>query len=303
MVPLAARLADLGFRQVTLIAGGRLDLFPLHAVAFEALTCTYAPSARALQAAVNAARERAGLSPVLLGIGNPLPNPQPLAFACIEVEEIAPCFTAEARRVLYERQATRAATLRVLPNATHLHFACHGAFDVEEPLDSALYLSGNDTLTLRDLLDGDLDLSTVRLAVLSACQTGITDFRKVPDEVIGLPAGFLQAGVPGVVSTLWPVADISTALLLVRFYRYHLEDGLDPATALHQAQGWLREATAAEMNLAHYYERHYERQYQESGKEDQDAFLAMRHYRANPDVKPFTDPYYWAGFTFSGASA
>ncbi|KPL21530.1 MAG: hypothetical protein AMJ93_09430 [Anaerolineae bacterium SM23_84] len=297
MAPLAARLIDLGFRQVTLIAGGQLDLLPLHAAAFETLTFTYAPSARALQAAANAARERAGLPAVLLGIGNPLPNPKPLAFARAEVEAIAPLFEGEAQRVLYEHQATRADTLQKLAGATHLHFSCHGIFDVEEPLDSALFLSGNDTLTLRDLLDGDLDLSASRLAVLSACQTGITDFLKVPDEAVGFPAGFLQAGVPGVVSTLWPVADVSTALLLARFYRYYLQDGLEPAEALHQAQDWLRTATVQEMGLGDYYERLY----QESGETDKWAFKWMSYCRDNPDATPFEHPYYWAAFTFSGA--
>jgi CHAT domain-containing protein len=186
--------------------------------------------------------------------------------------------------------------LKALPGATHLHFACHATFDVASALDSALFLSGNDTLTLRDLLDGGLDLSAARLAVLSACQTGITDFFKVPEEMVGFPAGFLQAGVPGVVSALWPVADISTALLLTRFYHYHLKDGRDPAMALYLAQGWLRAVTAQEMGLADYYQRLY----QESGQKDQDAFRAMRYYRANPSVKPFAHPYYWAGFVFSG---
>ena len=128
--------------------------------------------------------------------------------------------------MLFERDATHAAVAASLPGATHLHFSCHGTFDVREPLDSALSLSGDDTLTLRDLLDGGLDLSAARLAVLSACQTGIVDFDKVPDEAIGFPAGFIQAGVPGVVSTLWPVDAISTAILMSRFYVEHLGNGL-----------------------------------------------------------------------------
>jgi CHAT domain-containing protein len=199
--------------------------------------------------------------------------------------------------LLYEYQATREETLKKLPGATYLHFACHGAFDVDEPLDSTLYLAGADRLTLRDLLDGDLDLSASRLAVLSACQTGITDFRKAPDEAIGFPAGFLQAGVPGVVSTLWPVSDSSTALLLARFYRYHLTDGIDPAVALNRAQQWLRKATVREMGLAEYWEGVY----QSSGREDAEAFRNMRVYRANPDKQPFDHPYYWAGFVFTGS--
>ena len=294
--PLAARLRELGFQRASLVPGGRLSLLPLHAADFDAVTFTYTPSARALRAARGAARERAKLAPMLLGIGNPMPSPQPLAFARTEVEEITPRFAPEARHVLFERDATHAAVAESLPGATHLHFSCHGRFDVREPLDSALSLAGADTLTLRDLLDGGLDLSTARLAVLSACQTGIVDFNKVPDEAIGFPAGLLQAGVPGVVSTLWPVNVISTAILMSRFYVEHLGNGLDPASALHRAQDWLRTATAREMSLAD----RYERRYQESGRMDQAAFRAMRYFLANPEARPFAHPYYWAAFTFTG---
>ena len=294
--PLAARLRELGFQRASLVPGGRLSLLPLHAADFDAVTFTYTPSARALQAGRDAARERAKLAPMLLGIGNPLPNLQPLAFARTEVEEIAPQFAPAARHVLFERHATHAAVAASLPGATHLHFSCHGTFDVREPLDSALSLSGADKLTLRDLLDGGLDLSAARLAVLSACQTGIVDFHKVPDEAIGFPAGFIQAGVPSVVSTLWPVDDISTAMLMSRFYVEHLGNGLDAASALHRAQDWLRTATARDMSLAD----RYELRYQESGRMDPDAFRAMRYFRANPEARPFAHPYYWAAFTFTG---
>ena len=238
--PLATRLVELGFRRASLVPGGRLSLLPLHAAGFDAVTFTYTPSARALQATRSMARERAKLAPMLLGIGNPLPNPQPLAFARLEVEEIAPRFAPfglpDAQHLLFERQATRVAMTEALPGATHLHLACHGTFAMAEPLDSALFLAGEDRLTLRDFLDGGLGLSAVRLAVLSACQTGIVDFHKVPDEAIGFPAGLIQAGVPGVVSTLWPVNDISTAILMSRFYVEHLGNGLDPASALHRGR-------------------------------------------------------------------
>jgi len=296
--PLAARLVELGFRRASLVPGGRLSLLPLHAAGFYAVTFTYTPSARALRAARGAAGERDELAPMLLGIGNPLPNPQPLTFARTEVEEIAPRFAPAARHVLFERQATHAAVAAWFPGATHLHFSCHGTFDVQRPLDSVLSLSGGDTLTLRDLLDGGLDLSAARLAVLSACQTGIVDFHKVPDEAIGFPAGLIQAGVPGVVSTLWPVNDISTAILMGRFYVEHLGNGLDPAWALHRAQDWLRTATARDMSLAD----RYERRYQESGRMDPAAFRAMRYLRANPEARPFAHPYYWAAFTFTGVA-
>ena len=298
MGPIVACLKKLGYAQAILVPTGTLSLLPLHAVALRTTTFTFAPSVRALQTTLTAAQERIHLSPTLLGIGNPLPNPQPLTFARIEIEMIEPFFAAEARKVFFEHRATRKDIQAALPGATYLHFACHGAFDAEDPLESVLYLAEGDMLLLRDLLDGNLDLSTTWLGVLSACQSGVTDFRHVPDEVIGFPAGFLQARVPGVISTLWPVADISTALLLARFYQHHLQDGLDAAVALQRAQVWLSEATAGEMNLA----GHYERRFEKSGHKDNVALRAMRYYQANRNSRPFAHPYYWAAFFYSGAS-
>ena len=162
---------------------------------------------------------------------------------------------------------------------------------------SALALAGEDRLTLADILN-HLDLSGARLAVLSACQTAITEFQRVPDEAIGLPAGFLQAGVRGVIGTLWPVYDVSTALLMGRFYRHHLQDGLSPAAALRRAQQWLRESTADELDLV----SHFERRYQESGQTDKKAFSRMAYYRIHGDEKPFAHPYYWAAFAYHGAN-
>ncbi len=299
MAPIAQRLHMLGCQQATLIASGDFRLLPLTAIALHEIEWTEAPSARVLQTAVRTAAERRARHPVLLGIGNPLPNPAPLPFARMEVEQIAALFPAASRRPFLERQATRAAVTRALPGATHLHFSCHGAYGSDQALDSALFLSGDDTLTLRDLLDGGLDLSASRLAVLSACQTGIIDFLSAPDEAIGFPAGFLQAGVPAVISTLWPVVDISTALLLIRFYRLHLQEGLAPSAALRQAQIWLRGASAAQLGLA----EHYQRLHEASQSSDPEAFRAMRYYQANPEVRPFRHPYYWAAFVFSGVGS
>jgi CHAT domain-containing protein len=76
---------------------------------------------------------------------------------------------------------------------------------------------------------------------------------ELADEVVSLPMGLLRCGVPGVVGTLWPVADASTALVMVRFYellRDRSPEGwppLAPAAALAAAQRWLRDARPAEL--------------------------------------------------------
>jgi CHAT domain-containing protein len=306
---LADHLQSHSASAVTLIPGGLLSLLPLHAAGaplpspqtglLEHWTVRYAPSARVLAAGIRLAAEpdrSPQAAPVLAGVGNPLPADRPLAFARPELEAIAGLFAAGASHVLFEQDATLQNLKDACMGANYLHFSCHGRFEPQQALESSLILSGQERLTLRSLLDQALDLSHVRLVVLSACQTGITDFTRLPDEAAGLPAGFLQAGVPGVVSSLWLVNDLSTALLMDRFYRLHLQERLEPAEALRRAQRWLRGSSAAGLGLAAWYQQIYQR----SGRRDAQAYKAMRYYAAQPDVRPFEHPYYWAGFVFSG---
>ena len=139
---------------------------------------------------------------------------------------------------------------------------------------------------------------------LSACQTGISDFSNLPDEYIGLPAGFLQAGVPGVVGTLWPVNDLSTALLMIKFYEFHLvgdernsERPMVPARALCRAQRWLRQATHDE--LYRYFEGHQELN-AASRLPDATVGEGLLHFQSGDTSRPFENPYYWAPFVFVG---
>jgi tetratricopeptide (TPR) repeat protein len=296
--PVIACLADSDYQEATVVAGGHLSLLPLHAAIPDLVAMVYTPSARALVASKHSLRNCTDREPILLGVGNPLPNPDPLPLARLEVEEITSLFEQQGfiHNSHCETEATRKKIMKALAGSTYLHFSCHGKFDANNPLESALYLAGGDRLTLRDLLDNELDLSGVRLVVLSACQTGITDFRKVPDEAVGLPAGFIQSRAAGVISTLWPVNDLSTAALMKQLYRYHLIEDLEPSLALRKAQLWLRDATASDMKLSETYKRILH----DSRGQDAEAMKRMHYYRAMPDVQPFKHPYYWAGFVFTG---
>jgi CHAT domain-containing protein len=300
--PVVQRLLELGHSRAVLLPSRGLGLLPLPAVSFDRVAFTYTPSARSLSLVLKNARVRAQLGPVLLAVGNPENAGSPLPFARIEVEETAAFFPNDRQRCLYGRNATQSALMQALPGVTHLHFACHGLFDLGHPLDSALGLAADDQLTLRDLFDGALNLSSTRLAVLSACQTGLTDITRVPEEAVGFPAGFLQAGVPAVVSTLWPVTDFSSALLMIKFYGLHLKEGLDPPDALRRAQCWLRDVTNAELSelFDHYSSTAPDRP--TTRMPYQAAQAAFRQYalRDDPEAKPFAHPYYWAPFVFSG---
>jgi tetratricopeptide (TPR) repeat protein len=77
--------------------------------------------------------------------------------------------------------------------------------------------------------------ANVELVVLSACQTGLG--KEIRGEgLVGLTRGFMYAGAPRVVASLWKVGDLGTAQLMSFFYRGMLKEGLRPAAALRAAQ-------------------------------------------------------------------
>ena len=155
-----------------------------------------------------------------------------------------------------------------------------------------LLLANGEMLTLRQVRE-TAALAGARLVVLSACQTGLTDFRELPDEVIGLPAGFLSAGAAGVVGSLWPVDDRSTALLMAEFHRRVLA-GEGPAVALRAAQLWLRGLAWGQLDA------HYTAFLPRLGAAAAEAAQAEAAAH-DPRAPAYAGPYHWAAFTFSGA--
>ena len=75
--------------------------------------------------------------------------------------------------------------------------------------------------------------------VLSACQTALG--KEIKGEgLLGLTRGFMYAGSPRVVASLWRVPDMATAELMKSFYRGLLVGGLTPAAALRAAQVFIQ---------------------------------------------------------------
>ncbi len=77
------------------------------------------------------------------------------------------------------------------------------------------------------------------LVVLSACETGLGT-GKAGDEVLGFTRAFLYSGARALVSTLWPVADEETAVLMAELYKNRKT--MSKAEALRQAQLTLKKA-------------------------------------------------------------
>jgi CHAT domain-containing protein len=113
--------------------------------------------------------------------------------------------------------------------AGKLHIAAHGIFRADNPMFSSLKL-GDTWLNLFDIFNLQLG---AELTVLSACETGMSAVWE-GDELLGLARGFLYAGTPSLLVSLWTVNDRSTAQLMRRFYQA-LQEGASNARALQDA--------------------------------------------------------------------
>jgi len=302
MQPIVEALRAQSITQATLIPCGLLSFLPLYAAwtpdpsqptgrcyAIDKIHFTYAPSALSLEAAYEEADKTEAST--LLAINNPtedLANSEPeVAMAIAQFGQ---------SQELSHRQASRRSVLTALPNHNVVHFSCHGMLSPHEPLESRLKLSNSEAVTLRDFLN--IDLQGIRLAVLSACETGLSG-TDLPDEAISLPTGLIQAGVAGIIASLWSVADFSTALLMVKFYDAWRNDNFEPSVALRSAQIWLRDTTVKQ-------KVDYLKLSAEDGSIPQstaqwfiNAF--QKTYRDQEDELTFAHPYYWAAFTYTGA--
>jgi CHAT domain-containing protein/tetratricopeptide (TPR) repeat protein len=165
---------------------------------------------------------------------------------------------------------SRAATIADLrqrsSDAVLLHIAAHGRFVATNPWFSGLSLAadGPDTgpfarweTNTGDLIDtyqegcmrrftvaeamSDLALPKCRLAVLAACESGLSRLHGA-EEMTGLPTAFLLAGAKSVVASLWKVDDSATAILMRAFY-HHYKEGASPSHSLSAARRDLRSTT------------------------------------------------------------
>lgn len=108
-----------------------------------------------------------------------------------------------------------------IPKASIIHFATHGFYDEQYPLNSSLLLnsdSQNDgRFTAYEIYNSSIQ---AKLTTLSACQTSLGKMSK-GDEIISLNRAFLYAGSSNVISTLWNISDKSTPKLLNDFYSFY----------------------------------------------------------------------------------
>ena len=251
---LAARGLKPGGRLIVLPTGA-LGLLPLGLAQDPAtgrrLVETYemveTPSLEALAAA--ARRVATPVAPTLAAVINPTGLIPRLALPFTETEGIlvAAHFKPAATIVLDKSNASPEAVLAALKDKSYWHFSSHGFFDWSDARRSGLLMKDEQALTVGRLLEEQGALGRPRLVVLSACETGLYETNRNPEEFVGLPATFMELGAAGVLGALWQVDDKATAFLMAKFYDLHMGQGLSPPAALKAAQAWLRTATRADL--------------------------------------------------------
>jgi len=191
--------------------------------------------------------------------------------------------------------ATAAGILASLPAGGVAHFACHAYADPGRPLHNAIILPGGDQLTVAEILDASPPAGTT--VILSACETGLAG-PHVLDETISLSAALLAAGCAGVLSTLWLVEDVSTALLMLKFYWEWRRERHPAPLALALAQHWQR--TTTDRGKCSFAEDTLVGAGILDGTEGQALADRVRQGSGSPGGNSYAEPYYWAGFCFSG---
>lgn len=285
--PLKLLLEGRYIRKLIFIPHQVLHLLPLHALYTEERgqrrylidlydEISYAPSAAVLGRCQ--ARHRPSPQRLLL-VCNPDRAGQygrPLTSAELEAERIRQHYPEACIRM--HEEASACVLMHEARESHLLHLICHGVFDFHQPLQSYLGFADH-RLTLGECFE-QLELPETSLVILSACETGMVEMSRV-DEYIGLPSGFLAAGSPTVISSLWMVDDEATSLLMARVYE-NLQKGVTKTRALNEAQRWLRRLPPAAPITTH-------------------GDLRFTLTTA-PVPVDYTHPFYWATFYLSGAS-
>lgn len=217
-------------------------------------------------------RETEDISPYLTAQRGAVDESFPfLPFTRNEVENLEDMFGMHQIecRIQFGQEASEQQFRQMSGNSPYiLHLATHGFFiDTEEKVMQNVFLSQFPSVRFQGMqragmaftganktweegnpdTDNDgiltavevaaLNLDNTRLAVLSACNTGVGFFSN--EGVYGMYRGFKQAGVKNILSSLWTVNDLSTSRLMQQFYAKWME-GMSMQQAYQQAVSDIR---------------------------------------------------------------
>ncbi|SDC97403.1 CHAT domain-containing protein [Variovorax sp. CF079] len=216
---------------------------PLHYLPFQALRLngryviethpvSVAPS---MSIAVQLAQRSPRVDAALIAFGNPrIEDKYDLPGAEVEVKQLAQLFPRN--NVYMGAAATKTQFRDVASRAPLMHVAAHAEADQVDPLYSRILLANEggkqNFLEAHEILG--LPMQGTALVTLSACESGLGRIAQ-GDEVLGFTRSFLSAGTSSLISSLWPVSDDATAILMSTLYA-ELAKGRDIQQAMQAGQ-------------------------------------------------------------------
>jgi CHAT domain-containing protein len=238
-----------------------LHYLPLHALKVEGKyliernPVLYTPSASVLK---YCQAKRKGRRETALVLGDSDAE-RPLPYAYVEALKVAETFGSESYLGQVARRSLVKEKLENERDAIDiLHFACHGYFHPFQALKSGILMAPepdqqeqtefettlhglpvNRYLTAEEFFGMEMRAD---LVTLSACESGVNQLRP-GDELFGLMRALIYAGTPSVVMSLWAVDEISSSILMDKFYEA-LKNEKTKVEALQSAQLDVKNMTA-----------------------------------------------------------
>jgi CHAT domain-containing protein len=253
MISVAKALTDAAYadKPFVILPFGILSQFAMHATYwlrdgpnkyhffFHPRYVSFAYSARSLVESRRRAAQSQGRTALIVNNPKPLPPTyDPLYLADAEGALVQAYFPHH--RMFRGAEATSQRLDELLPGADLVHCVCHGTVDQRMKQCGVLLLAKSQLYTyvhIRSLTE-----LKARLVVLSACRSGAAP--RTIEHVLNLPNAFLSAGAASVIGTFWHTDEISSLLLLTKFYELWCH-GRPVADALGCAQEWLMRAREA----------------------------------------------------------
>lgn len=226
----------------------------------------------------------------------------------------------ESPQLLSSDALDRKSILSAVAECEIFHFSGHAHFDGKDPLDSKLHSFGADPLLLRDCF-GSLSLAGCSLVILNGCETGMSlsgrleagsenldkGLDGILDENLSFSTGFLAAGARCILSTLWSVWDISSALVIWKFSQFYRSEEYagQACLSLRAAIKWLTTEIKDGPFLRDHILPDFLGNLDLLGEEDRRTAayceeivgkIALKH----PDTPPFASPTFWAQYIVSG---
>jgi CHAT domain-containing protein len=141
-------------------------------------------------------------------------------------------------RVFINEKATEANFKKNASDYSVLHLAMHTIMRDDNPLYSLLAFTNVEEDSIEDNRLYAYEIYNMKLnaqmAVLSSCNSGTGEMKK-GEGMMSLARGFIYAGCPSIIMTLWQVADKSSSELMTSFYKY-LKRGKSKQEAMRLAK-------------------------------------------------------------------